>query len=130
MPTVCLAQSTHSSGQSEVQTLLKLSPPDVADGDTSEWVAVRPRGAESWGMREKSVLGGVGKREQVPVMCLVVREGPPGRRDLSRERFEGGIGVSCVSERGLYRDTLEIHLMDTVWRSLRKPKPDPGCSHQ
>ena len=110
---------------------MKLSPPDVADRDTSEWVAVRPHGAESWGMREKSVLGGgVGKREQVPVMCPAVREGPPRRRDLSLQRSEGGIAVSCVSERSLYRDTLEIHLMDTVWRSLRKPKPDPGCSHQ
>lgn len=54
-----------------------------------------------------------------------VREGPPGRRDLSCERSEGGIGVSCVSERGLYRDTLEIPLMGHSMEIPQKTKTRP-----
>lgn len=43
--------------------------------------------------------------------------------DLSCERPKDGIGVSCVSERGLYRNTLDIHLMGHSMEIPQKTKP-------
>lgn len=55
-------------------------------------------------------------------MCPAVQSGCPMRWDLSRERPKDSIGVSCVSERGLYRNMLEVHLMGHSMEVPQKTK--------